>query len=451
MNHFNRSNRNVEVKGLSATDIANYYKSGGQSVSPVADPTVLACIKIIAETVGKLPAYLYRETETGDERIQQDKMLKVLTKKPNDFQTMQQFLEMVIYHLCTDGNFYAVINRSGGTRDKPKSGKVVSIFPVEHPSCVTPQLRQGKLIYSLNLNSQMGIQGYKTEYAAHEVLHIRMASGNLLKGLGCIAQARQAIELSTLQREHSIKFAETSSIPAGIVSLGVGKEEFAETAMHENIDALEATFANGAKASGKLAILQGAATYTPITVSNVDAQFLESRQFGMREICAIFRIPEHLISGAANVKYSNYGQSMLSFYTETISPYIARIQAAFNDHLDDLGICFALDETELKRGDNEQQRTNATELYSKGMITLNEARSMLNMNKVETGDNFNVQANNSVIGTLDEIIELQWANATANASSAAQEETEETEEPENNNNNEGINNESEEKLPLQAE
>ncbi|WP_421292949.1 phage portal protein [Aeromonas veronii] len=432
----NYSQRKVEVKSISATDIANYYKSSGNSVAPIADPTVLACIKIIAETVGKLPAYLYRETETGDERIKQDKMLKVLTKKPNDFQTMQQFLEMVIYHLCTDGNFYAVINRSGK--------RIVSIFPVEHPSCVTPQLRNGKLIYSLSLNPQMGIQGYKKEYAADEVLHIRMASGNLLKGLGCIAQARQAIELSTLQREHSIKFAETSSIPAGIVSLG-DVSEYAAGALDENIDALSATFAGGSKATGKLAILQGTATYTPISVSNADAQFLESRQFGLREICAIFRIPEHLVSGIANVKYSNYGQSMLSFYTETISPYIARIQAAFNDHLDDLGICFALDETELKRGDNDQQRTNATELYTKGMITLNEARSMLNMNKVDVGDNFNVQANNSVIGTLDEIIELQWANAGAAAK-------EETEEPDNNNNNEGINNESDdEELPLQAE
>lgn len=428
MNHFNRK---VEVKGLSATDIASYYRSGGQNVAPVADPTVLACIKIIAETVGKLSAYLYRETETGDERIHADKMLKVLTKKPNDFQTMQAFLEMVIYHLCTDGNFYAVINRSGK--------RIVSIFPVEHPSCVTPQLRNGELIYSLSLNPQMGIQGYKTEYSKDEVLHIRMASGNLLKGLGCIAQARQAIELSTLQREHSIKFAETSSIPAGIVSLGTDSSDYDDDAMRENIDALSATFASGAKASGKLAVLQGTATYTPISVSNADAQFLESRQFGRSEICSIFRVPEHFLSGAANVKYSNYGQSMLSFYTETISPYIARIQAAFNDHLDDLGICFALDEAELKRGDVDQQRTNVTELFTKGLITLNEARSMLNMTKQEEGDRFQVQANNSIMGTMEEILEHQ--RAVANVDEPKEPAQAEPEEPENNNNNKGINNE----------
>ncbi|WOX54446.1 phage portal protein [Aeromonas sp. CD] len=437
MNHFNRK---VEVKGLSATDIASYYRSGGQNVAPVADPTVLACIKIIAETVGKLSAYLYRETETGDERIHADKMLKVLTKKPNDFQTMQAFLEMVIYHLCTDGNFYAVINRSGK--------RIVSIFPVEHPSCVTPQLRNGELIYSLSLNPQMGIQGYKTEYSKDEVLHIRMASGNLLKGLGCIAQARQAIELSTLQREHSIKFAETASIPAGIVSVNVdGVQAGEEDAVHENIDVLQATFSGGSKATGKLAILQGKSTYTPITVSNADAQFLESRQFGQAEIRSIFRIPEHLLTGSGNVKYSNYGQSMLSFYTETISPYIARIQAAFNDHLDEYGICFALDEAELKRGDVDQQRNNITQLWDSGLITWNEARAELNRIRNDQGDRFKIQRNNEFVGTWDEIQDLQRAAVNAEKEPAQAE----PEEPENNNNNEGINNESEEKLPLQAE
>ncbi|HEH9442072.1 TPA: phage portal protein [Aeromonas sobria] len=427
----------VEVKSVTAQDIMNRYRTGSDSPQQCQDPTVLACIKIIAETVGKLSAYLYRETETGDERIHSDKMLKVLTKKPNDFQTMQAFLEMIIYHLCTDGNFYGVITRSGK--------KIVSILPVETPSCVTPQLRNGKLIYSLNLNINMGIQGYRTEYDASEVLHIRMASGSLLKGLGCIAQARQAIELSTLQREHSIKFAETSSIPAGIVSLGAESSEYDEQALQENIDVLQQTFASGSKATGKLAILQGQSTYTPITVSNADAQFLESRQFGQAEIRSIFRIPEHLLTGSGNVKYSNYGQSMLSFYTETISPYIARIQAAFNDHLDDHGICFALDEGELKRGDVDQQRNNVIQLYNAGLITWNEGRSELNRIRDGEGDRLKIQRNNEFVGTWEEIRALQLASVNAEA-------PQEAEEPENNNNNEGINNESDdEELPLQAE
>ncbi|WP_429078128.1 phage portal protein [Aeromonas hydrophila] len=432
----------VEVKSITAQEIMSRY-SMAPAPQRVTDPTVLACIKIIAETVGKLPAYLYRETETGDERIHQDELLKVLTKKPNDFQTMQAFLEMIIYHLCTDGNFYAVIQRRPGTAKKPYSGKIVSFLPIDNPACVTPQLRKGELIYSLSLNPQMGIQGYKTEYSKEEVLHIRMASGTLLKGIGCIQQAYPSIALSQVQREHSLRFSEKSSVPAGIVSIN-DPDAYEGDALEETIDTLKGSFASGATATGELAVMLGDVKFTPVSFSNVDAQLIESRQMGIREICAIFRIPEHFLSGAANVKYSNYGQSMLSFYTETISPYIARIQAAFNDHLDEYGICFALDEAELKRGDNDQQRTNATELYTKGMITLNEARSMLNMNKVETGDNFNVQANNSIIGPLEEIMELQRLKV------GAPDTTEQTE-PENNNNNEGINNESEEKLPLQAE
>ncbi|MCS3766164.1 HK97 family phage portal protein [Aeromonas hydrophila] len=439
------THRNVQFKSTSATDIMNQlYRGSSNAQQRVVDPTVSACIKIIAETIGKLPAYLYQETETGDERIRAHKMLKVLTKKPNDFQTMQSFLEMVIYHLCTDGNFYGVITRSGN--------KIVSILPIEHPSCVTPKLQNGKLIYSLSVNPNMGIQGYKTEYPANEVLHIKMASGSLLKGMGCIEQARHAIDLSLVQREHSLQFASKASIPAGMIAIKDAENQ-SDEALDEIIDTLKKSFSTGSTATGELAVLEGDVSFIPVTISNADAQFLESRQFGLREICAIFRIPEHFLSGSANVKYSNYGQSMLSFYTETISPYIARIQAAFNDHLDDYGLCFGLDECELKRGDIAEQRTNVTELYTKGLITQNEARTMMNMNKVDNGDNFNIQTNNSMIGTLEEIMEFQRAGLNMPAEES-QEETEQ-EEPENNNNNEGINNDSntstEEELPLQAE
>lgn len=439
------THQNVQFKSTSAADIMNQlYRISGTAQQRVVDPTVSACIKIIAETVGKLPAYLYQETATGDERIRAHKMLKVLTKKPNDFQTMQSFLEMVIYHLCTDGNFYGVITRGACNR-------IVSILPIENPSAVSPQLINGKLIYHISVNPNMGIQGYKTEYAAHEVLHIRMASGSLLKGQGCIEQARHAIDLSLVQREHSLKFAAKSSIPAGMISIK-SPQDYDQEALDETIDTLGKSFSSGSATTGELVVMQGDVSFVPVTISNADAQFLESRQFGLREICAIFRIPEHFLSGSANVKYSNYGQSMLSFYTETISPYISRIQAAFNDHLDDYGLCFGLDECELKRGDVAEQRTNVTELYTKGLITMNEARIMMNMNKVDNGDNFNIQANNSIIGTLDEIMEFQRAALNM---PAEQEETEQQEEPENNNNNEGINNDSntstEEELPLQAE
>lgn len=433
----NLKTKNIQVKGMTITDLLEHHQLNSVPTKQLlADPTAAACIKIIAETVGKLSAYLYRETETGDERIHSDKMLKVLTKKPNDFQTMQAFLEMVVYHLCTDGNFYGVITRGAGKR-------IIRILPIENPAHVTPLLRDGELFYKLSLNRQMGISGYADEYPASDVLHIRMASGTLLKGLGCIDQARHAIKLSLIQREHSLKFSEKASIPAGIVSIK-SPQDYDGEALDETIETLEKSFSNGVTATGELVVMQGDVDFIPVTISNVQSQHIEERQFGRSEICSIFRVPEHFLSGAANVKYSNYGQSMLSFYTETISPYIARIQAAFNDHLDEYGLCFALDETELKRGDVDQQRNNVTQLWSAGLITWNEARAELNrIQDSEKGNRFKIERNNTFVGDWDEIEALQRASVNAERPQK---------EPENNNNNEGINNDStEEKLPLQAE
>lgn len=386
--------------------LTEYYRNGDVNSKSLRnrwmDPTAAACIKIISESIGKLTPYLYKKTPSGDERVFNHQFSRVLTARPNDFQSIQSFIEMIIYHLCIDGNFYAVKQMRGN--------KLLGFLPIERPSSVMPVLREGHLYYHLTPNPQMGLQGYKNEYPADEILHVRMASGDMLKGLGCIEQARLCLDLAIVQREHSLNFAEKASIPSGIVSLKTDGVELDDEAYDETVDALNASFANGTDASGKLAVLPGSIEYHQLAISNADAQFLESRMYGLKEICAIFRVPPHMINGD-NPKYSNLEQSKLSFYTETISPFISRIQTAFDRHLEEFDVFFGLDERELTRGDSQQVANKAMNLFKSGIITLNEARAELGLTQLDGCDRFGMPMNNIRLGTAEELLELQLVMA----------------------------------------
>jgi len=427
--------------------LTDYYRNGDVDSKlqrrRLMDPTAVACIKILAQSIGKLVPYLYKQTPTGDERVFNHPFKKILCTRPNDFQSTQEFLEMAVGHLCLDGNFYAIKQMR---EDEKGRIRLLGFLPIEYPSAVQPILRDGKLFYHLTPNPNYGIQYAGGEWQADEILHIKMPSTSLLKGQGIIEQARLTLELACTQREHSLNFAERASIPAGIVTLKTDGVEMDPEAYDETVASLTASFAGGALSSGQLAVLPGSVEYHQLTVSNADAQFLESRMFGVREIAALFGVPIHMLNHETP-KYSNLEQSKLSFYTETLAPLIARIQNAFDRHLEEYDVFFALDETELTRGDSQQVATNAMNLVKSGIITFNEGRAMIGKPQLDGLDRLGMPMNNIRIGTAEELLELQLLmampeltqdTATSPDNSPLNEPINNSD-PDNNNNEEGNN------------
>ncbi|MGY3860223.1 phage portal protein [Aeromonas lacus] len=405
--------------------------------------TVQSCVRILAETIGKLPARIQRSNRFGKELIHKHKMLDVLTRYPNDYQTMQEFLEMVVTHLCLDGNFYAFIVRA---EDKADSN-IISLIPVEVPNAVSPVLVQGKLIYRITPNPNILTDG-RQEYTADEILHIKLPNGRLLKGESIISRARSSIDTALSQEAYASVQSKTGCATVGFFNLKPEDSNIEPEAFDELADTL-GELTKGPSTAGSVPLLPGPVEFQSISLSAKDAQFLESRQFQRSEICGMFRVPENFLNGNASLKYNNVEQTMLSFYTETISPYITRIQSAINRHLSMYGIEFSLDESELKRGDSSTMYKNAMEAYGAGLITLNEARDIIGFTGADDYDIFKLQANNERLGTIEQQLEYQDALLKAQVQPEPQEQ--ETN-PENNNNNEGINNEDgEEELPLQSE
>jgi hypothetical protein len=68
---------------------------------------VFGCIRVLAESMGMLPCNLYKVTGNSKQKATSERLHKLLTMKPNDYMTPQEFWELVIVCLCLRGNFYA--------------------------------------------------------------------------------------------------------------------------------------------------------------------------------------------------------------------------------------------------------------------------------------------------------------------------------------------------------
>ena len=86
----------------------------------------------------------------------------------------------------------------------------------------------------------------------------------------------------------------------------------------------------GSANSGKVAILEESMTFTPISIPNDAAQFLETRKFQVTEICRIFRVPPHMIGDLERATFSNIESQNISFAVHTIRPWLVRIEQAMN-------------------------------------------------------------------------------------------------------------------------
>ncbi|HEY0838790.1 MAG TPA: phage portal protein, partial [Vulgatibacter sp.] len=74
------------------------------------------------------------------------------------------------------------------------------------------------------------------------------------------------------------------------------------------------------------AILEEGMTWTPLTMSMEDAQYIETRKFQRGEIASLFRVPPHMIGDLERATFSNIEQQSIDFVTHSLRPWLVRIE-----------------------------------------------------------------------------------------------------------------------------
>ena len=156
---------------------------------------------------------------------------------------------------------------------------------------------------------------------------------------------------------------------------------------------------------GGVIALQGGASYTPVTISPVDAQLLQSRQYTREEILGLYApgLPHHLLGWKSNT--SNFG-------TGVEQQAIHLIQHVFNVRMELVSdvISTMLLPPELKlwwdttmwlEGDTKAQAEVFQKMRMNGIITREQWRSSARMPALELPDDITIPKNMTTIQVSD--------------------------------------------------
>lgn len=293
---------------------------GGAELQAMKLPAVNACIEIIADSIAKMPIFIM-DSQTR-ERVTDSPVLELLTSRPNEIMTAFDYFKLMESRRIAYGNAYAIIIRD-------KWGVPCELLPVAN-GYMTPFIDdKGKLWY-VGTNPKTG--EYRKFWNC-DIIHYKAFSVDGIKGVSYLRRGAMVIEASLQAQKYESNFyangarltgvltAETDLTSKPDIQLEDGSKISIKDAIRRDWERIYA----GADNAYRTAVLDFGMKYTPITSSNKDAQFIESKSASIEDVGRLFNIPLYKL-GVGTQTYASNVQASIEYMQRTLSPIVAPIE-----------------------------------------------------------------------------------------------------------------------------
>lgn len=385
MGFWSRISQYIEQKMSSLELFREVYGGGRESKAGVTvnintaleTATALACGRVIAEGCSQIPFHLMQERD-GKRGVADDPLDYLLYRRPNGWQTSLEFRETILLHTVFCGNAYVFVNRVGIARE------VRELIPLE-PSRVKVERANDVLTYLVTPEGG----GVARRFAADAIWHLRGPSWNSWMGLDATKLARNAIGLAVSLEQGQSEFQKNGAQMSGMVTV----EGRLDKTQFEQLAAWVDRHASGGDRAHKPLIADRMAKYTPMQMTGVDQQLLETRRHQIEEICRHFRVMPIMVAHYdKSATYASSEQMFLQHVVHTLMPWYARIeQSADVNLLSDAqraaGMYCRLNPNALMRGAAKDRAEYYAKALgqggAKGWMTQNDVRRLDDMDPID--------------------------------------------------------------------
>lgn len=372
-------------KGATAEPFISESSGSGSQVT--ADKAlklsaVWACVRLRSQAISSLPLHLkdsYRKIAA------EHPLYKIIHDAPNADMCASEFWEAIISNLDLWGNAYCRINRIGD--------RVVSLDLFDPQYMSVGRSDSGEIIYKYTKNNVDG-----GEYSEKDVLHFRGFTLDGLIGLSPIGYQAQVMGLQ-MDANNAASKAFKNNLKAGGF-LKTGERVLNEDQRKRVREGLN-EFGKPENA-GKWMVLEAGmepANMSGAWINPQDAQLLESRYFGIEEICRAFGVPPQLIysTDKSSSWASSAEQIDLNFLTYSLTPVLRRIEQTIARKLlkpEERSKFYPRFSVEgLLRADSAGRASFYTAMLQNGVMTRNEVRELENLPPIAGADQLTVQLN----------------------------------------------------------
>ncbi|MFB0845756.1 phage portal protein [Paenibacillus oleatilyticus] len=347
--------------------------------------TVYSCVRILSESVAKLPIKVYQEDENGVQRATRHPVYQLLKLRPNPYMSAYDFWKCIEAQNNLYGNAYASI-------EFDRKGRIVGLWPmdssrvkivVDNDTAASGIVtNRSSVAYKVNL-------GYEQrKLMPHEILHFKGGvTLDGIVGLSPLDCLKSTLENGGAANQFVNKFFKQGLQARGIVQYVGDLDEKAKRNFREKFESM----ASGLNNAHRIALLPIGYQYQQIALNLADAQFLENSQLTIRQIAAGYGVKMHQLNDLSRATHTNVTETQREFYTDTLQPKLTGYEQEltwklFLDDEIDAGVFVRFNVDAILRADLKSRYEAYRIGVQGGFLTPNEPRALENLPPKEGGD-----------------------------------------------------------------
>ncbi|MFS0820766.1 phage portal protein [Bacillus sp. 1P02SD] len=355
----------------------------------LSEATYFACMKIMAESMGKLPLKMYQSTDKGIVKSDKSDMFNILRLRPNPYMTSAVFWSTVEMNRNHYGNAY-VWCRYEGPRLKD-----LWIMPSKDVQLVFDDAGvfgdKDKLYYQYN-DSRTGKQYV---FSDREVMHFKTSmTFDGISGMPVREILKSTVE-GALESQKFMNNLYKTGLTGKAVLEYTG--DLDSTAKERLVKGFE-EFANGSKNAGKIIPVPLGMKLVPLNIKLTDSQFFELKKYSALQIAAAFGIKPNQINDYEKSSYASAEAQNLAFYVDTLLFPLKQYEEeitfkTLSENLIELGYFWKFNVGVILRADIKSQMEALSKGVNNMIYTPNEARGYLDLPSKDGGDDLYANGN----------------------------------------------------------
>jgi len=349
-----------------------------------------ACKTLIARDIGKLRVKLAEKDKNDIWSETTNPAFSPVLRRPNAYQTRNQFWESWVLSKLSRGNTYVLKVRD--------NRQVVTALHVLDPTRVQPLVADdGSVFYRLSSDNLADIDDIIVP--AREIIHDRFnCLFHPLVGTPPVFASGLASMLGLNAQKTSALLFENASVPGGLLTTPGEIDDVQEKRIKEE---WEQRFSR--VNLGRVAVLSGGMKYEKMAMTNVEGQMIEQLKWSAEVVCSVYHVPPYKVGVGVLPTYNNVQALNVEYYSQALQSHIEEIEELLDAALgigwgEGLGTEFDTDN--LLRMDTVTQVTAIRDAVGAGVMSPNEGRAKLDLKPVTGGDSPFLQQQNYSLAAL---------------------------------------------------
>ena len=298
----------------------------------------------------------------------------MMHSKVNPLMTAMNFRETMMSHILAWGNGYAQKIRN-------EKNEIRELWPIPPNMVRIEKSKAGQYVYIVRVKNQ------DVKISRENMLHIAGLGYDGFMGYSVISKARESIGVGMAAEEFGARFFGSGTHPSVVIEHPQKLSADAHSRLSKSLDKAH----GGLGRSHRLMLLEEGMKIEKLGIPPNDAQFLETRQFQVPEIARWFNLPPHKLKDLTKSSFNNIEQEQLSFVTDSILPWLIRLEQNYNmqllyDKEVRRGYYFHHVVEGLLRGDTESRGKFYNQMFMVGAMSINEIREKEDMDPIENGN-----------------------------------------------------------------